>query len=65
MNLFLIAIFGLVSFFGLAINVVIFHHLKKFSLPKDPFPMKILAIFKRGSIVLIFFSFVLLIFLFL
>ncbi len=64
MNIILITFFVLASAFSLFIKVVIFHHFKKFSLPGDHVPMKVLSIFKKGSIILMFFTFVFLIILF-
>ncbi len=65
MDIFLIIIFALVSLFALIISMVIFYHFKKFSLPGDPFPVKILSIFKWGTLILLFVSFIFLIILFL
>ncbi len=61
MNLFLITLFALISFFSILIGFAVFHHFKKFSIPGDPFPRKVLSIFKIGSSILIFLSFIVLI----
>jgi hypothetical protein len=61
MEIFLIIIFALVSVFALIVQTVIFHHFKKFSLPGDPFPSKILIFAKWGVVFLLFLSFVFLI----
>ena len=57
-NIVLIIIFFLATLFSLKIAIVTFYHFKKFDLLSDERSKKILSVFKYGTILMVFASFI-------